>query len=85
MDIAGLPHDELKLLLPHDIDIACHNALNNYSVSGPQESIRRFSASLDKDGIFVREVNVSNIAYHSRYIKPAASELLSAMKMVYSW
>lgn len=82
MDIVGLSHDKLKSLLPHDIDIACHNAPNNYSVSGPKESISRFSASLDKDGIFVREVNVSSIAYHSRYINPAAPELLSAMKMV---
>ena len=41
-----------------------------------------FVAELKSKGIFAKLVNVSNIAYHSRYIKPAAPKLLQYLKEV---
>ena len=72
----------MKGKLPEEIDVACHNSSNSATLSGPVESIKKVVNSLKSRGIFAREVNVANIAYHSRYIKPAAPALLEAMGKV---
>lgn len=79
---AGLGYDTAKHLVPSDIDIACHNGPDSCTVSGPSESVKKFVASLQSKNIFAREVKVSNIAYHSRYIADAAPKLLSYLKKV---
>jgi hypothetical protein len=44
--------------------------------------VKTFVTHLEEKGVFARVVNVSNIAYHSRYIKPAAPRLLNYLKKV---
>lgn len=44
--------------------------------------MEKFVKQLQDEGVFARLVNVSNIAYHSRYIKPAAPRLLQYLKQV---
>ncbi|KAE8737255.1 hypothetical protein FOCC_FOCC017286, partial [Frankliniella occidentalis] len=41
-----------------------------------------FVKKLSAEGVFARAVNVSDIAYHSRYIQPAAPHLLQQLKEV---
>jgi acyl transferase domain-containing protein len=79
---AGLGYDQVKDMLPPDIDVACHNSQQSSTISGPVDSVKRFVAHLKKKGVFARVVNVANIAYHSRYIQPAAPLLLKYLKKV---
>lgn len=44
--------------------------------------MEEFVKKLQDEGTFARLVNVANIAYHSRYIKPAAPTLLKYLKEV---
>ena len=76
-------YDTARHLVPSDIDIACHNGPDSCTISGPSESVKNFVASLQEKSIFAREVKVSNIAYHSRYISDAAPKLLSYLRKVY--
>jgi fatty acid synthase len=69
-------------MLPPEIDVACHNSENSSTISGPVESVKRFVAQLNEQGVFARVVNVANIAYHSRYIQPAAPALLKFLQKV---
>lgn len=80
--IVGVGYDTAKYMVPPDIDIACHNGPESCTVSGPAEIVQQFVNSLQEKGIFAREVKVSNIAYHSRYIAEAGPKLLSYMKTV---
>jgi (acyl-carrier-protein) S-malonyltransferase len=79
---AGLGYDQVKDMLPPDIDVACHNSQQSSTISGPVDSVKRFVTYLEGKGVFARVVNVSDIAFHSRYIKPAAPLLLKHLKKV---
>lgn len=69
-------------LLPEDIEVACRNSSDSCTISGPAESVLSFVETLKGKSVFARAVNTSNIAYHSRYIKPAAPKLLAYLKKV---
>ncbi|CAG2060652.1 unnamed protein product [Timema podura] len=82
MHIVSLGYKDVKELCPPEIDVACHNSSNSSTISGPEEIVKTFVEQLKKENIFARAVNVANIAYHSRYIKPAAPKLLEYLKKV---
>lgn len=42
----GLSYNELQDICPSDIDIACQNAANSVSISGPVEPVKNFIANL---------------------------------------
>ncbi|XP_033608867.1 fatty acid synthase [Cryptotermes secundus] len=80
MAAIGLGYKEVKDMLPPEIDVACHNSEHSSTISGPVEPVKRFVAQLKEQGVFARVVNVANIAYHSRYIQPAAPALFKTLK-----
>ncbi|KAJ8680788.1 hypothetical protein QAD02_016575 [Eretmocerus hayati] len=82
MAAVGLGYEDVHPLCPPDIDVACHNGPESSTISGPAESMKAFVASLSARGIFAREVNCSNIAYHSRYIAPAGPNLMRRLQEV---
>ncbi|XP_050542024.1 fatty acid synthase-like isoform X2 [Daktulosphaira vitifoliae] len=82
MAAIGLGYAQMKDIVPEDIDIACHNSSSSCTISGPVESVEKFVAKLKSEGIFAKAVNVSNIAYHSRYIKPVAVLIESHLKEI---
>lgn len=84
MAAIGIGYNDIKDRLPDDIEVACHNASDSSTLSGPTESVKSFVQKLKSEGVFAKVVNVSNIAYHSRYIKPAAPILLKYLKEVIS-
>ncbi|VVC35574.1 Hypothetical protein CINCED_3A020887 [Cinara cedri] len=54
--------------LPSSIDIGCHNAEENVTLSGPAEDMENYLETLNKRKVFVRQVNSNGIAYHSRMV-----------------
>ncbi|KAJ8679083.1 hypothetical protein QAD02_014870 [Eretmocerus hayati] len=82
MAAVGIGYDELKEMCPADIEIACHNASDSATISGPAESMKTFVAKLQANNIFAKEVPCSNIPYHSRYIAPAGPKLLAYLQKV---
>ncbi|KAJ4428213.1 hypothetical protein ANN_24228 [Periplaneta americana] len=77
MAAIGLGRNQVKNIVPPEVDVACHNSETSCTISGPVEPVKKFVAELQRRGIFARVVNVANIAYHSRYIQPAAPALLN--------
>ncbi|XP_052128824.1 fatty acid synthase-like [Frankliniella occidentalis] len=82
MAAVGMGYKDIKDMIPEPIEVACHNSATSCTLSGPTADLERFVAQLKDKGVFARSVNVSNIAYHSRYIKPAAPRLLELLKGV---
>lgn len=72
----------MKDTLPEGIEVACHNSSDNCTLTGPAAQVNEFVEQLQRDKVFARTVNVSNIAYHSRHIRPAAPILLKRLKEV---
>ncbi|KAJ8967373.1 hypothetical protein NQ314_002933 [Rhamnusium bicolor] len=82
MAAIGLGYHQIKDRIPPTIEVACHNGPDSCTISGPTEDMEKFVKQLQDEGIFARLVNVANIAYHSRYIKPAAPLLLKYLNDV---
>ena len=78
----GKGYNELKDVLPKNIEIACHNSANSCTLSGPTEDVEKYVKQLQEQKVFAKAVNVANIAYHSKHIAPAAPNLLSRLKKV---
>ncbi|CAF4885198.1 unnamed protein product [Pieris macdunnoughi] len=75
MAAVGMGFTEISKLCPPEIEVACHNASESSTISGPAEVMKEFVASLTAKNIFAKEVPCSNIAYHSRYIAEAGPAL----------
>ena len=82
MAAVGLGHEELKEILIDGIEIACHNSSNSSTISGPSELIAAFIEELKEKKIFIKEVNSSNIPYHSSYISQMGPKLLARLKEI---
>lgn len=80
MAAIGLGQQYVVPLLPAGIDVACHNSSESCTVSGPAAAIRAFVAQLTARNVFAREVNCSQIAYHSRYVREIGPRLLAATR-----
>lgn len=46
MAAVGLGYADLKDMCPPDIEVACHNASDSSTISGPAESMKHFVAKL---------------------------------------
>lgn len=81
MAAVGMRLEDLKELLPDDIDIACHNSSTLYTISGPADSIENFIKELSKRKIFARLIAFA-MPFHSRYIADAGSLLREKLKKI---
>lgn len=68
MAAVGLTLTECNQLCPPDIAVACHNAGDIVSVSGPKASIENFIEELKKKNIFAKDVASNGIAFHSYHM-----------------
>ncbi|XP_070503056.1 fatty acid synthase-like [Chironomus tepperi] len=80
MAAVGIGYKELKSMLDDGIEIACHNSSDSCTISGPVDIVAQFIDKLKKKNIFAKEVQCSNIAYHSSYIAEFGSQLLESLK-----
>jgi fatty acid synthase len=44
--------------------------------------VKKFVQTLQQQGVFAKEVNCANVAYHSKYIAPASPLLLKYLREV---
>ncbi|XP_065209086.1 fatty acid synthase-like [Planococcus citri] len=82
MAAVGEGYETMKDLVPAGIEIACHNAPNSCTISGPTSMMEPFIEQLTEKKIFVRKVNTSNIAYHSQCIAPLGPKFVSHLRKI---
>lgn len=80
--LLGIGYKDIKDQLPDSIEVACHNSPDNCTISGPADAVNEYVDELKKQGVFARAVNVSDTAYHSRYIKEAGPLLMRRLSEV---
>lgn len=82
MAAIGLSWEETKRRCPSDVSPACHNSSDSVTISGPTESINKFVAELQKEGIFAKVVKSCGVAFHSEYIAPAGPKLRAVLEKI---
>ncbi len=80
MAVVGMSAEELKLILPDGIYIACYNTENLCTISGPAETVRDFLEVLESNKIHASEVQTSSIPAHCRYIYDAGQFYRSKLR-----
>lgn len=80
--VIGVGYKDMCTRVPPSIDVACHNAADSCTLSGPTDDIIEYVNKLKQENIFAKAVSAGNIAYHSRYIKPIAPKLLEYLSEV---
>ncbi|KZC13477.1 PREDICTED: fatty acid synthase [Dufourea novaeangliae] len=82
MAAVGLSWEDVKKRCPPDIFPACNNSSDSVTVSGPVDSIHKFAEKLKQDNIFVKVVDSSGVAFHSKYIAPVGQSLRVALERI---
>lgn len=82
MAAIGVGYKQLKSMLIDGVEIACHNSSDSCTISGPADSIAAFVTQLKSENYFAKEVQCSNIPYHSSYITEMGTKLLSRLQNV---
>lgn len=82
MAAVGLGYKKLRAMVPEGIEIACHNNAESCTISGPAEKVATFVAELKKQNYFAKEVQCSNIPYHSSHISEMGPKLLGRLTEV---
>lgn len=74
--------EEIQNRLPSDIVIACHNTVDNVTISGPSDSVNQFVKQLQSEGVFTKEIESYQCAFHSKYIEAVGPEFRQKLKQV---
>jgi len=75
--------EEAHQRCPEGVVPACHNSLDNVTVSGPADSVAAFVSELQKEGVFAKSVQTGAIAFHSHYMSHTAPALKLRFQQVY--
>ncbi|XP_075724817.1 fatty acid synthase-like isoform X2 [Rhipicephalus microplus] len=67
---------------PPDVYLACHNAEDSVTASGPAEAVAKMVAELKSENIFAREVNSLDVAFHSPHVDRVGPVLHDALRKV---
>jgi len=78
----GMTWNEARDRCPEGVVPACHNSADTVTVSGPADSVAKFVAQLQKEGVFAKAVDSSGVAFHSYYMSQAAPALKQRLQQV---
>lgn len=73
----------LGLGLSPDLSVACINSPSSTTVSGSIAAIKHFTAAIEAEGIFIRQLKV-DAAYHSRHMEAVADAYLAEISTTQS-
>ena len=78
----GLTWDEAHRRCPVGVVPAGHNSWDTVTVSGPADAVASFITELQKEGVFVKAVDSSGVAFHSYHISSVAPALKQRLQQV---
>jgi acyl transferase domain-containing protein/NADPH:quinone reductase-like Zn-dependent oxidoreductase/thioesterase domain-containing protein/acyl carrier protein len=82
MAAVGLTWEECQRRCPSGVVPACHNSVDTVTISGPKKQVCEFVEQLRSEGVFAKEVDSSNVAFHSYYMTSIAPALKTALAQV---
>lgn len=82
MAVVGLTWEQAQKRCPVGVVPACYNHEENVTVSGPAKLVQQFVQQLTTEGIYAKEFNTHNIAYHSHFMNAVAPQMKSALEKV---
>lgn len=78
----GLGASEAEKWCEDGVVVACHNALDSVTLSGPKEAMEKVMEKLTAAEVFCRAVRSEGVAFHHPSLKAAAPQLLQELTKV---
>jgi fatty acid synthase, animal type len=82
MAAISMSYEDLKNILPSDIEIACHNSHESCTISGPNVSIEKFVAEMKSKQVLCKIIDSSGVAFHSSLISDCGPLLAEKLNKV---
>lgn len=82
MAFVGLGYNNIKNILPENVEVAWHNSSDSCTVSGLKESVEKFVLQLKSKDITTHIINVLNTPFHSKFIEKSIPSLLDNLKKI---
>lgn len=82
MAFVGLGYDQIKQILPTNVEIVAHNSQDSCTISGLKEPVEQFILLLKSKDIPTQIINVLNTPYHSKLVEKAIPSLLEHIKKI---
>lgn len=80
MAAVAMRYDDLIKVLPRDIEIACHNSVESFTISGDCERVKTFVNELKQTGVLAKVLDSAGIAFHSSHLYDCEEIVLEKMK-----
>lgn len=80
--IVGLGYNQIKDILPINVEVTWHNSQDSCTIFGSKESVEKCILQLKSKNISTQIINELNLPYHSKSIKKAIPSLLEYLKKV---
>lgn len=82
MAFVDLGYNQIKQMLPANVEVVCHNSQDSCTVSGLKESVEQFVFTLKSKNISTQIINVLNTPYHTKFIEKSVPSLLEYLKKI---
>lgn len=82
MAIVGLTWEQAQKRCPVGVIPACYNHEENVTISGPRATVLQFIQQLTTEGIYVKELDTCNIAYHSHFMTSLVPQMKKYLEKV---
>lgn len=82
MALVGLGYNQIKSILPVNVEVAWHNSQDSCAITGLKESVEQFVLQLKSKDISANVINTLNTSYHSKYFEKTVPSLLEYLKKV---
>lgn len=82
MAFVSIGYNDIKHILPVNVEVAWHNSQDSCTISGLKESVEQFVLQLKSKDISTKIINVFNTSYHSKLIEKALPSLLENLKKI---
>ncbi|CAG2101211.1 unnamed protein product [Medioppia subpectinata] len=80
MAVVGLSRAEALNVCPEGVFVVCNNAKESVVISGLKNEMKKTIDLLNKTGVFVRQLESSEIPFHSEYLRSSAQPMVDAIK-----
>ncbi|CAG2102742.1 unnamed protein product [Medioppia subpectinata] len=80
MAVIGLSSDEAINVCPKGVYVVCNNAKDSVVCSGSMNEMKSLINTLTKSKVFVRQLESSEIPFHTKYLITSAKPLMEAIK-----
>jgi len=78
----GLTWEQIGHRCPSGVVPAIHNHEENVIISGPKMIVQQFIEQLVEEGIFAREIESNNVAFHSYFMTSVAPSMKKSLEKV---